>query len=281
VERILRGLVLPCLLALLAGCAASPTSSADRERSDALLLAQLAQAQAALAPGQPPRVVFAGFALHSESKAFRGDVQVAEQAMRQLDPHAVVFKLANPAVGQPADWPFATRENVQSVLQAIASRVRSGDKVVLLLTSHGARQVLAVYAGKRDLGPITAADLQQWLLPMRGKPTLILLSACHSGSFIPALRGQSRIILAAAAADRTSFGCNFHSGNTIFIEELLRGPALGEQSILQRMDHAREAVQQREAALRIQASQPQSFVGPAVQDWSRQPMSQWLQAGAP
>ena len=77
-----RWVQLACMLALLAGCAASPTSSGGRERSDALLQVQLARAKQALAAGAPPRVVFAGFALHSESKAFRGDVVVAEQAMR-------------------------------------------------------------------------------------------------------------------------------------------------------------------------------------------------------
>jgi hypothetical protein len=281
VERILRWLVLCCLLGLLAGCAASPASSADRERSDVLLQAQLAQAKAALAPGQPPHVVFAGFALHSESKAFRGDVQLAEQAMRQLDAQAVVFKLANPVIGQAADWPFATRENLQSVLQAIAAQVRKDDKVVLLLASHGARQVLALVAANRDLGSITATELQQWLLPLRGKPTLVVLSACHSGSFIPVLREPSRMILAAAAADRTSFGCDFHSGNTIFIEELLGRPGLAGQSIRQRMEQTGEGVQKREAALRVEASQPTFFFGRDVQDWSRQPMGQWLRAGEP
>src|SRR6478752_7329376 len=140
----LRWLAACWLLGLLAGCAASPSSSADRERSDALLQAQLAQARRALAPGQPPRVVFAGFALHSESKAFRGDVVVAEQAMRIADPQAVVFHLANPAFGQDADWPFATSENVQVVLRAIGAEARSEDKVVLLFASHGAGQLLAV-----------------------------------------------------------------------------------------------------------------------------------------
>ena len=43
--------------------------------------------------------------------------------------------------------------------------------------SFGARQVLAVVAANRDLGSITAPELQQWLLPLRGKPTLVVLSA--------------------------------------------------------------------------------------------------------
>lgn len=280
-RTMVRWLWLACLLALLAGCAASPTSSAGRAHSDALLQAQLAQARQALAAGAPPRVVFAGFALHSESKAFRGDVVVAEQAIRVADPQAVVFRLANPAFGQDADWPFATPENVQAVLQAIAAQVRSEDKVVLLFASHGARQLLAVRAAGNDLAPITAEQLQQWLLPLRGKPTLLLLSACHAGSFIPLLRGQSRMILAAAAADRNSFGCEFHSGNTVFIDELLRKQAVGELSIRQLMENASAGVAQREAEQRAEASRPQYFFGPAVQDWSRQPVAQWLRAATP
>ena len=270
------------VLASLAGCVAWPYAADSKQRSDALLQAQMARAHQALvlAAGRPPHVVFAGFALNSESRAFRGDVQLGEQVMRGIDPQAVVFTLANPAFGQDAEWPFATRENVQAVLESIGAEAGPDDKVVLLFASHGAPHILALRAANRDLGTITPEDLQQWLGPLRGKPTLIVLSACYSGSFMPALRDRSRIILTAAAADRNSFGCQFHSNNTYFVEELLGGPDPGSLSLRQLMDRAGEGVQRREQALKVTPSRPQWFFGAAVQQWGAQPLSQWLQKAA-
>lgn len=269
------------VLALLAACAASPDDPAAKQRSDALLEAQLAQARQALAPGQPPRVVFAGFALHSESKAFRGDVELGARVMRAVDPQAVVLALANPALGQDSDWPFATRENVAAVMQAIAAHARPGDRVVLLFASHGAPQMLGVRAANRDLGQVTAADVQQWLVPLGAKPTLVIVSACHSGSFIPALRARWRIVLTASAAGRSSFGCQFHSRNTFFLEELLARDAITASSLQQLMDDARAGVQRREQALRLEASDPRMFVGEAAQGWAQQPLSDWMRRITP
>jgi len=39
------------------------------------------------------------------------------------------------------------------------------------------------------------------------RPTVVVVSACFSGVFVPALRARNRMILTAARADRTSFGC--------------------------------------------------------------------------
>ena len=269
------------VLALLAACAASPDQPEARRRSDALLEAQLAQARQALAPGQPPRLVFAGFALHSESKAFRGDVELAARVMRAVDPQAVVVTLSNPALGDASDWPFATRENVAAVMQAIGSQARPGDKVVLLFASHGAPQLLGVRAANRDYGRLTAADLQQWLVPLGARPTLVIVSACHSGSFIPALRARWRIVATAAAAERSSFGCQFQSRNTFFIEELLARDAVTSSSLQQLMDDARAGVQRREQALRLEASDPRLFVGDDAQAWARQPLADWMRRTTP
>ncbi len=40
------------------------------------------------------------------------------------------------------------------------------------------------------------------------KPTVVVMSACFSGVFVPALAGPNRLILTAARRDRSSFGCS-------------------------------------------------------------------------
>ena len=39
------------------------------------------------------------------------------------------------------------------------------------------------------------------------RPTVVVVSACFSGAFVPALAGKNRLILTAARRDRSSFGC--------------------------------------------------------------------------
>lgn len=39
------------------------------------------------------------------------------------------------------------------------------------------------------------------------RPTVVIISACFSGVFVPPLEAPNRMILTAARPDRTSFGC--------------------------------------------------------------------------
>ncbi|MEO5670720.1 MAG: C13 family peptidase, partial [Ramlibacter sp.] len=224
------------LLALLCGCAAAPhVATEGRQRSDMLLQSQLQAARQASSQGGPPRVIFAGFALNSLSKAFHSDVLLAEKAARVADPHAIILRLGNPALGDPSDWPLATRENVAVVLREVGSIARPQDKVLILFTSHGSRNALHINASKTEIGVITPADLQEWLGALRDKPTLLVISACFSGSFLEPLRSPTRIILTASSRDRSSFGCQFNSRNTFFVEELWGHQALGNLSTAELM----------------------------------------------
>lgn len=40
-----------------------------------------------------------------------------------------------------------------------------------------------------------------------GRPTVVVISACFSGVFVPVLKGPDRMVMTAARPDRTSFGC--------------------------------------------------------------------------
>jgi hypothetical protein len=40
------------------------------------------------------------------------------------------------------------------------------------------------------------------------RPTVVILSACYSGVFIPAVSDANRAVFTAARPDRTSFGCS-------------------------------------------------------------------------
>ena len=73
------------------------------------------------------------------------------------------------------------------------------------VTSHGSPYG-AVF-GPRML--LTPNMLNQLLDEACGdRPTVAVISACYSGIFVPELARSNRMILTAARADRTSFGCS-------------------------------------------------------------------------
>ncbi len=48
------------------------------------------------------------------------------------------------------------------------------------------------------------------------RPTVVIVSSCYSGQFVPALAAPNRMILSASRADRTSFGCGEADRYTFF-----------------------------------------------------------------
>ena len=268
-----------CAAILLAACATSPYSNDIKARSDALLAQQIEEAKTGMAQDATPRLLFAGMAMNDQTTAFRNDLLLAESVVRKVDPKAIVFKLVNPVPGQDADLPYATRENIANVLQTLSELARPQDKVMLLLSSHGADGFLSVHAGKQPLGLASVADLRRWLAPLGDRPTLLVISACHSGSFIDPLRRPNRIILTAAAKDRSSFGCQPRSDNTFFTKALLGQPGLLSLSTREMMRQATLGVTELEVKMKLSPpSSPQYFYGVGVEDWSNQAVGRWLEA---
>ena len=75
---------------------------------------------------------------------------------------------------------------------------------LVYLTSHGSPR--GVLVGGLILPPARLAAFVDEACGAR--PTAIILSACFSGSSLPALKGPNRFILTAARRDRSSFGCS-------------------------------------------------------------------------
>lgn len=268
----------PALAALvLAGCVATPYQGEGKLRSDALLKKQFEQAEQRRQARPEGRLIFAGAAMHSQSKAFRSDVRLAEKTVLAIDPNAIVFKLDNPIPGQDADWPYATRENVALVLRKVGAIARPADKVMLLLSSHGNAGILGVNFAGREYPGVNVRWLTQSLAELGDTPTLLLLSACYSGSFVEPLARPNRIILTAAAKDRNSFGCEFHSTNTYFVDALLNQPSMKKRSLVQIMEQARIDVDRREKKQKLSPpSLPQMSIGDAVKTWANEPLDRWL-----
>ena len=266
-----------CSLALVLGaCATNPYDAEPKARSDKLLEAQLDRAQKALEASTTPRVVYAGFATNSLSKAFRGDVELVEARLKEIDPDAVVIKLSNPPVSHDEDLPFATFENIRTVIKKLPTMLRKEDKLVLLFTTHGATDKLSIHAGQKHYPNLSLNNMRDIMRSLGERPVMLLLSACYSGSFIPLLARESRAILTAAAADRSSFGCHFQHKQTYFIEGLFQTSWNTSKSMKALFEDAKIDIEKKEKYSNLQPSLPQISLGAQTEKWMDTPLKDWL-----
>lgn len=108
----------------------------------------------------------------------------------------------------------------QSIAQIAEHTVDGRDLAVVMLTTHGAPDLLAYKAPSKSATAWKAGDISQFLAPLENDFNVVVVQACFSGSLIDELAHPNRIIITAAAADRTSFGCAPKNDNTWFIESL-------------------------------------------------------------
>lgn len=153
----------------------------------------------------------------------------------------------------------ASAANVSSALR----NAGGAEACLAFITSHGTEAGAVLRQAKGFVGPSAldnALDAGCGTLP-----TVVIVSACHSGVFLtPGMRQPNRVVLTAAAADRVSFGCGAGDRFTYY-----------DQCMLQQFDAAstwgelaqatRACVQNLEKSMGIRTpSQPQIFVGSAV-----------------
>lgn len=229
------------LLVLVAGVVGVAWADVRNDEREALLQRQFVQADRQVADAGAAargRIILAAFGMNDTSTAFRLDVLTTERAVRALDANAIVFRLVNAEQLVPL-WPAANRDTMTRTLAKVAAVARPIDKVVVMLSTHGNDGVLAIENDGEAAPLLRGNELRTMLAPLRGQPTLLLLSACYSGSLIAQLKAPERIILTAAAADRSSFGCEPLSTNTYFIDALLNQRGVGDRSIDSLMDRAK------------------------------------------
>ena len=93
------------------------------------------------------------------------------------------------------------------------------------------------------------------------RPSVVVMSACFSGQFVPALAGPNRMVFTAARPDRTSFGCGESDHYTFFDGCFLQAlPASGDFPGL--AERTRDCVAREEQALGVDyPSEPQLSIG--------------------
>jgi Peptidase C13 family len=240
-------------LALVLG-AAGCTQSAGEAPPPAGQVA-MAPATAGIAAARWRAVLVAGDtgspAFDNGVEALRG--KLAAQGVRDI-------RLYSSDATRVAAGHLATAANLSGAL-----RTGGGEACLAFITSHGSEGGFLLRPDRRLFD---AASLDQALTEGCGSaPTVLIVSACHSGVFInERTRRPNRVILTAAAPDRASFGCGVDNDYTYYDRCLLE--QFDAVTTWRELAAATTScVETRERRLGVaKASKPQTFVGSAVTD---------------
>lgn len=203
----------------------APFVAAEGGAADSLPVLQqslLEQAFSALSPQHPQRtdLYVVGFAGDGHQDVFRNEVTYLKQLFEQrFDARGQVLTLINHADSLgAAPAPLATLDNLRTALARLAKVMDpEQDLLLLFITSHGTpdhRIWLQLYPVVE--ATISPGELRAALDDAGIGNRIVVVSACYSGGFVPALRDPGSLIVTAAAEDRPSFGCGADATVTYF-----------------------------------------------------------------
>lgn len=247
---------------------AAPAPALAEERLFHLQAELLGRALDALAPGMAgeTELYFVGFAPDGSQDVFLREMKSVRGVLEKT--YGTAGRSLVLANGDAAleEFPLATVTNLRRALEGVAARMNADEDVLLLYVSaHGDDKFrISAHQPPLSLAQLNPTSLARMLQDAGIRWKVIVISACHSGGFIEPLRDADTLVIAAARADRSSFGCEHgrestYFGNALFNEGLARSKSLAEAFKL-----AREAVAKRESAEGLTPSEPQIWVGPVI-----------------
>ncbi len=163
------------------------------------------------------------------------------------------------------DRPMATRESLARTLRTLAERSGPEDLIFIYLTSHGSHDhELVLDMPGLKLNDLPASELATLLAPLKDRYKVLVISACYSGGFIPALKDDKTLIMTAARSDRVSFGCSEEADFTYFGDALFAKAFQQTDDLKEAFAIASDTVARREKEEQFEASEPQLWAPPAV-----------------
>jgi hypothetical protein len=221
----------------------------------------LAAIRSDASPG--PKAFFLGFAGVGEQKVFAQEIGLAS---RVLSERYGMQSRALSLINDQRDLeraPLASVSGLKYALRGLAARMNLGNDVLfLVISSHGSRErEIAVSNSELPLNDVTDEDLAEALSASGIQWRVIIISACYAGGFIESLKNPRTIVITAAAADRTSFGCSSDRDLTYFGEAFFRDALPEAPSLRDAFERAKSAIALRERRERVDASRPQAYFG--------------------
>ena len=207
-------------------------------------------------------------ALDSDPVFGREAREAAKVLSRRFDAAGRTLVLAGSDGRGGAALPMGSLHALSLALARVAELMdRSEDVLVLYSTGHGAPYGITYHDGDEGFGVLTPARLSALLAELGLDNRLLILSACYSGAFVPALYGESTALFTAASANRTSFGCAADNDWTFFGDAMINRALRRPQPLAAASSEALKLVGEWEAARAYEPSYPQVSIGSRVDDW--------------
>jgi hypothetical protein len=161
--------------------------------------------------------------------------------------------------------PLANQSNFAAAVHGLGERLdKKADIVLLVMTSHGSPGGFGLRLPSEALTQLTPQDVAATLDREGIKNRIVIVSACFSGTFVPALANEHTIVLTASDAKNPSFGCAPERDWTYFGDALFRQSIRPGRDFQQAFDSARLLIQGWEMMDRARPSNPQAHFGAAM-----------------
>jgi hypothetical protein len=230
--------------------------------------AQIDDAVAAMNPGldSSPAMYFVGFAGVAEEQVFAEEIKLAARIVDErfgTSGHQLLL------INDRRDidtYPIATASGLAYALKAIAAKMNPDrDILFLAISSHGAADAsVSVSNGGLQLEQLSDEDLTAALRDSGIKRRIVVISACYAGAFIQPLEDPNTVVIAAAAPDRTSFGCSDDRDLTYFGEAFYRDALPHAKTLQEAFAQAKAAIAARERQENETPSDPQAYFGAQI-----------------
>jgi hypothetical protein len=163
--------------------------------------------------------------------------------------------------------PLASWSNLEAALTGLHQVMQPDQDVLLLyLTSHGSHDhSLLVDMDPLPLDQISTEDLAGILAAQHFKWKVVVVNACYSGGFVPALRGPGTLVLTAARSDRSSFGCGSDSNITYFGRAWLVDALNHTDDFVAAFRQASREITKWEKRDKLTPSEPQIDIGSGIE----------------
>ncbi len=256
------------LAALDADAAAASRQGPSAEQLWLAQPARIEEALSQLAPQRPGVIDLYVLALAGDGseQVFRNEVGfVRELAETRFGAAGRVLPLVNSA-DTLDQAPIASVGNLRAALHGMATLMDPEEDLLwLFLTSHGSEEhELFLGLDPLPLDWLDPTTLRQMLDEAGIGWRVIVVSACYSGGFVEALRDPRSLVITAARADRTSFGCGVQSEITWFGEAFLAEGLNQTFDFGEAFRMARSKVRERESEEGERPSYPQIALGQAI-----------------
>ncbi|MCW3847235.1 C13 family peptidase [Sphingomonas sp. LB-2] len=245
----------------------------DRGRSPRWMLADYRRMDKALAALQPQRkgvvdVYIVSVGLDSDPVFGREAREAGKVLSWRYGGAGRTITLAGTDGSGPSALPNGSITNLTLALARISELMDPKEDVLILYsTSHGAPLGIVYHDADQGFGVLSPKRLAGVLGDLGIRNRLLILSACYSGVFVPALASPTTALFTAASDSRTSFGCASDNDWTFFGDAMINHALRKPQTLKAASDEARGLITQWETKGGVTPSNPQVSIGASVGTW--------------